>query len=408
MSFVYRDSRTGRAVRLLPHGRPYVTVYICGPTVYAPAHVGHARTYLSFDIVRRYLRETGVRARHLMNITDVEDKIEHRARELGMAPIALARREERRFFRDLDALDVLRPTFAPRASEWVPRMVRIGRQLERRGHVERRGDAWWYSPSPAHGRRNFAMAEELSRHAVPEPRGGDPRGGPDPRDFMIWKRQDGPAPTWPSPWGRGVPGWHLECYAMAQHDLGIPVDFQGGGMDLVFPHHYAQNEIALTLEGTPFARGFMHTGFVRDGGLKMSKSTGNLVPLGPAVRQHGAAALRWYLLGHPYAEPIDWSEQELERSHEEFVEVRRAIRHSLVAGAGGSVSASRTAAFAGEVEDAIGTDLGIDRALERVRRWAEHVGRLAQPHAAAGERAAVRDAYACVERLTGLRLVGPP
>jgi cysteinyl-tRNA synthetase len=195
---------------------------------------------------------------------------------------------------------------------------------------------------------------------------------------------------------------------MAQHDLGIPVDFQGGGMDLVFPHHYAQNEIALTLEGTPFARGFMHTGFVRDGGLKMSKSTGNLVPLGPAVRQHGAAALRWYLLGHPYADPIDWSERELERSHEEFVEVRRAIRHSLVAGAGGSVSASRTAAFAGEVEDAIGMDLGVDRALDRVRRWAEHVGRLAQPHAASGERAAVRDAYARVERLTGLRLLGPP
>ncbi|MFZ0699208.1 MAG: class I tRNA ligase family protein [Thermoplasmata archaeon] len=407
MAFVYPDTLTERNVRLQPHGRPYVAAYVCGPTVYAPAHVGHGRTYLAFDLVRRYLHDAGVRTRHVMNVTDVEDKIDERARELRMTPFGLARQEERRFFRELDALHILRPTFAPRASAWVPRMVRIGRQLERRGFVERRGDSWWYSPPAHHTLRNFDLAADVARHAVREPNGGASRSRPDPRDFLIWKRQEAPVPTWSSPWGRGVPGWHLECYAMAQHYLGVPVDFQGGGKDLVFPHHYAQNEIALALEGTPFAHGFMHFGFVRDGGSKMSKSVGNLVPLGPASREYGASALRWYLLGRPYADPLDWSERDAGRARAGFRAVRVALRRSVAGGAGGSVSAAQAAALAGDVARSIGASLRVDRAFERIRRWTDSLGRSPRPYARAGDRPAVRAAYERVERLTGLELLGP-
>lgn len=404
MAFVYRDTLSEGIVGLRPHGRSHVAAYICGPTVYAPIHVGNGRTYLAFDIVRRSLRDAGIRTRHVMNVTDVEDKITERARELGMTPLALARREERRFFRHIDAMRILRPTFAPRASAWVPRMIRIGRQLERRGTVERRGDAWWYSPPAGHARRNFRMAVDLARHAVQEPeRVGRPRG-PDPRDFMIWRRQESPGPTWPSPWGRGVPGWHLECYAMAQHYLGVPVDLQGGGKDLVFPHHYAQNEIALTLEGSPFARGFMHFGFVRDGGSKMSKSIGSLVTLGSATAEYGASALRWYLLGRPYADPLDWSERDARAARATFGEVQRAIRRSVAGGATGTVSAREVSGLADGVARELGNDLGIDRALLRIRRWSDRLGRLARPYAIAGERRAVRAAYERVERLTGLVL----
>ncbi len=406
MAFDYLDTLTERSVRLRPHGRPYVAAYVCGPTVYAPAHVGHGRTYLAFDIVRRYLRDAGVRTRHVMNVTDVEDKIDERARELGMTPMGLARQEERRFFRELDALHILPPTFAPRASAWVPRMVRIGRQLERRGYVERRGDSWWYSPPASHTRRNFKLATDVARHAVREPNGG-PRGTrPDPRDFMIWRRQEAPVPTWASPWGRGVPGWHLECYAMALHHLGVPVDYQGGGKDLVFPHHYAQNEIALALQGTPFARGFMHFGFVRDGGSKMSKSVGNLVSLGPATREYGASALRWYLLSRPYADPLDWSDRDAGRARAAYREVRRRVVRSVAGGASGTVSAAQASRFASEVARSIGMNLGVDRAFERIRRWAEALGRAPRPYARAGDRSAVRAAYEQVERLTGLELLG--
>ncbi len=323
------DTLTGRPIKVGPQpGRP-VRLYVCGPTVYAPAHVGHARTYLFFDVARRVLESEGHEVRHVMNVTDVEDKIDRRADALGITSRRLARLEERGFFLDLGALGVRPPTYRPRAGDYVPQMVRVGRALERTGRVRRSGDEWIYDP-PEHRRgENFPTGIELARHVVEE--SGHPFRGGSGRDrgILVWKRQDPPLPSWPSPWGRGVPGWHLECFAMATELLGVPVDLHGGARDLVYPHHYAENEIALALRGSPFSRAFLHTGFVLQHGAKMSKSTGNLVPLRSALEQVGAGGLRWYLLGRGFRDRLPWAETDLERAVGTYRSVRETFHRWL-------------------------------------------------------------------------------
>lgn len=401
MAFRYRDTLSGRWVRLAPRGRP-LTMYVCGPTVYAPAHVGHGRTFLYFDMVRRYLADERIPVRHLMNITDVEDKIDQRARELRMRPLTLARREEARFFRDLDRLNILRPTYAPRASDFVPAMVRYARRLERTGRVRPLGDGWFFRPSRRRGRTNFAVARELDRHLVAESPGAD---GPqlDPRAFLVWRRQTPPKLSFRSPWGPGVPGWHLECYAMAAHYLGIPVDLQGGGQDLIFPHHFAQNEVALTLLGHPFARGFLHTGFVLRDGTKMSKSVGNLVDLTDALREFGPSAVRWHLMGAPRARSIDWNPREVARGRAALDEVREILAQVIEPGVG-TTPASELEALVEAMKRAIGDDLRVDRAFHRLAAWAQRVGRRPQPRLRRGERSLALKAVARIERLSGLAL----
>jgi cysteinyl-tRNA synthetase len=380
-------------------------MYVCGPTVYAPAHVGHGRTYLYFDMVRRFFADEGVPVRHLMNITDVEDKIDQRARELRITPLALARREERRFFKDLGRLNVLPPTYAPRASDFVGSMVRYARRLERTGRVQPLGDGWFFRPRKRRGHTNFAVARDLDRHMVQE---SPEASGPslDPRDFLVWRRQDPPRLSFQSPWGPGVPGWHLECYAMAARYLGVPVDLQGGGQDLIFPHHFAQNEVALTLLGHPFARGFLHTGFVLRNGTKMSKSIGNLVDLADAVDEFGASAVRWYLLGAPRSTSIDWQPYGVARARRTLDEVMSTVRALLEPGVG-QVAATELEGLADSMKNAIGTDLGTDRAFQRLDGWSRRTAGRSQPHLRRGERPRARRAIARIERLTGLALQPP-
>ena len=279
MDLLLRDTLSGRAqpVRRRP-GRP-VSLYVCGPTVYDGAHVGHARTYLFFDLVRRHLEAEGIPVRHVMNVTNFEDKIDARAAELGLGWRSLALREEAGFLRDLRDLRILTPHVQPRASAFVPQMTDVARRLARNGRVHRQGDEWLYSPPNRPAGANFLTGKELGSHAVEEPDHPFPLDDASAGEFMVWKLQDRPRPSWPGPWGRGTPGWHLECYAMAHELLGLPVDVHGGGTDLIFPHHYAENEVALALNHRPFARLFVHPGLVLWEGSKMSKSKGNLVPL---------------------------------------------------------------------------------------------------------------------------------
>ncbi len=404
MTFRYRDTLSGRSIPLRARGRP-LTMYVCGPTVYAPAHVGHGRTYLYFDMVRRYLADGHVPVRHLMNITDVEDKIDQRARELRMAPLALARREEIRFFKDLGRLNVLPPTYAPRASDFVASMVRYASRLDRTGRVQPLDNGWFFHPLKRRGHANFSVARELDRHVVREPPDAD---GPrlDPRDFLVWRRQDPPRLSFQSPWGPGVPGWHLECYAMAARHLGIPVDLQGGGKDLIFPHHFAQNEIALTLLGRPFARGFLHTGFVLRNGTKMSKSVGNLVDLAAALDEFGASAVRWYLMGAPRSTSIDWQPRAVGQARRTFEEVRTTVRDLIEPGVG-NVPARELEALADSMRSAIEDDLGADRAFQRLEGWSRRTARRSQARLQRGERTRALRAIGRIERLTGLAFLPP-
>ncbi|HTP55889.1 MAG TPA: class I tRNA ligase family protein [Thermoplasmata archaeon] len=398
------DTLSGRTRPVLPFEGGPVRLYICGPTVYSAAHVGHARTYLHFDVARRFLETEGRSVHHVMNLTDVEDKIDQRAAALGTTPRALARREERAFFRDLGRLGILLPQDRPRASEYVEGMVAVARALERTGRVRRTGDEWFYTPPPRAPGENFLSGRDLADRAVPEP--GHPfhdfRG--DGRSFLVWKRQDPPRPSWRSPWGPGVPGWHLECFVMAERLLGLPVDLHGGARDLVYPHHYAANEVALELEGRPFSQVYLHLGFVLQQGAKMAKSTGNLVPMRTATAEVGAGALRWYLLDVAPGDRLEWDARALGRAAEEYAALRSTVRSWLAPGAGGRGRGRRAREVAEEVRAAIGHGLRTDRAFGHLRRWADELRREPSGRVSAADRRAALGAVRAIERRTGLPL----
>ncbi len=407
MPLRFRDSLSGATRTLVPRPRRPLTLYVCGPTVYDVTHVGHARTYLYFDLVRRYLREERTPVRHILNITDFEDKIDVRAQSLNLSWRTLARREERQFLRDLSALGVLPPTATPRASTFVPEMIRIGRRLARVGRVERVGDEWTFVPTRSSSARNFPIGRELSLHAVPEPGVPPPGEGEEAGRFLLWKQQRRPHPSWPSPWGAGVPGWHMECYAMAEHYLGIPVDLHGGGLDLVYPHHYDENEIAFALGGQPFSRIFLHLGLVRQNESKMSKSTGNLVPLRGAIAEMGASALRWYLLQVPHQQGLDWNAADVVRARQEYSTVSLRCRSSIAAGAGGSLQLSELQRVVRDVRHAFENGFEVHRAIDRLKEWNTTIERAGFARFGRGELRRARGLYELLERLTGISLITP-
>jgi cysteinyl-tRNA synthetase len=404
MVLSFRDSRDGEVRPLeVPPGQP-VRIYICGPTVYEASHVGHGRTYTYFDVFRRVLYDRGVATRVVRNLTDYEDKISWRASALGIGWRQLARQEERRFHRDMDALRILPVDAEPRASEFVPQMIAVGRRLQRTGRVERRGDEWIFCPPPPSG-RNFAVGDDFLAHVVPEPgHAAEPDQGA-AREILVWKNQRSPMATWSSPWGKGAPGWHLECYAMAEKYLGIPVDFHGGGTDLIFPHHYAENEIALALDGSLFSRRFLHLGFVTQLHRKMSKSRGNLVPLWKALEQYGPDALRWYLLTPPYNARLEWDPRAAERARSEWEEVRDRLRAVVTPGAGGTLAAKRIEGLADRVRDRIEDGFAVHEALDEVRSCAAAIGAAGSAHLARGEAVRGRRALRRVESLLGMEIL---
>jgi cysteinyl-tRNA synthetase len=404
MPLSLRDSLTGQSHAVVPGVSGAVGLYVCGPTVYAAAHVGHGRTYLYFDLVRRLLAATKVPVRHVMNITDVEDKIADRAAALGVGWSTLARREERSFRRDLDALRILRPDQSPRASDYVARMVEVARALEASGRVRRGEEGWVYDAPASHCAINFPSVADLARHAVPEPGQSFSENDGAPGEFLIWKPQSKPRPSFPSPWGAGVPGWHLECYTMARDLLGIPTDLHGGGVDLVYPHHFAENEVALTLDAQPFAKTFLHTSFVTEDGHKMSKSTGNLVALRTELRRLGPDALRWYLLSPPYDRRLDWSDASANAAAEEYSALHAALRRSVAGGAGGAVAPQRFATLVGQIRRDLSDGLRSHDALDRLRAFQAGLAHEANPRVQRGGGPAAKASLREIEALLGLVL----
>ena len=397
------DSLSGRRRLVGPPTGRTVGMYVCGPTVYDAAHVGHARTYLFFDVARRALEAEGYRVRHAMNVTDLEDKIDVRAASLGITSKALARAEERAFFRDLAAFGNLPPTFRPRASEFVPEIIRVARALERTGQVHRVGAEWRYEAPERRPGENFATTADLARHAVEEP--GHPFGVPSDgeRSFVVWKLLSPPLPSWPSPWGRGAPGWHLQCFAMASRLVGVPVDLHGGGRDLVYPHHFAENEISIALRGTPFTPVFLHTGLVLQDGSKMSKSVGNLVPLRSALATLGPAALRWYLLGRPYRDRFAWDPAASQAARAELDLLRCTVRAWLRPTRGGRVGAARVAVLAHAVRSSLLDGLATEKVVAELRTFAGEIA-ASTGGVPRGERPAAKASLREVERRLGIAL----
>ena len=285
-------------------------MYVCGVTVYDSCHVGHARSLLTFDVIYRYLCFLGYQVAFVRNFTDLDDKIIQRAKEQGTTSEAIATRYIREFSQDSAALGLLPPTHEPKATEHIPEIISLIRRLEEKGMAYRiDGDVFFpVERFPGYGKLSRRKLEELEAGARVEV---DERKR-SPMDFALWKASKEGEPFWESPWGEGRPGWHVECSAMSTKYLGQPFDIHGGGRDLVFPHH--ENEIAQS-EGAfdcPFARYWIHNGFLNINQEKMSKSLGNVYTIREILERYEAATLRYYFLGSHYRSPIDFFDQGLE------------------------------------------------------------------------------------------------
>jgi len=347
------NTLTRRREKFEPLSPPHVGMYVCGPTVYGDAHLGHAKSYISFDVIVRYLRHLGYDVTYVQNITDVghltddadsgEDKVEKAARAKKVHPMQIAETFTRRYFEDMDALNVLRPDISPRASGHIIEQIELVKRLLASGHAyEANGSVYFDVASwPAYGRLSGRSVEEMLAGARVEVSAraassvGEKRH---PADFALWKRAEpGHIMQWPSPWGMGYPGWHIECTVMGQKYLGETLDIHGGGIENVFPHH--EDEIAQAEAATPGAPGFvkywLHNNMVTVSGKKMGKSLGNFLTLRDAFKKWDPMVIRLFILQSHYRSPTDFSEQALEAARAGYERLAGAAAEALEAARAG-------------------------------------------------------------------------
>ena len=302
-----------------------VKMYVCGPTVYSDAHIGHAMSAIVFDVARRYLEYRGYQVRFVMNFTDVDDKIINRANKLGVAPHTLAESYIVAFRKHLEDLNILPATVNPRATQTMDKIQSMIQGLIDKGFAYPAGNGDVYfrvTRDPGYGKLSGRKIEDMQAGARIEIEEEKEH----PMDFAIWKAAKPGEPAWDSPWGKGRPGWHIECSAMNLDILGEQIDIHGGGNDLVFPHH--ENEIAQTecFTGKPFARYWMHNGMLQLQGEKMSKSIGNLVTIDEFLSRHEADALRMMVLNGSYRAPLSYSDDIMDAAERGLDRLRSALK----------------------------------------------------------------------------------
>ena len=395
-------SRQTRPFEPVRAGR--VGIYVCGPTVQAPPHVGHVRSAIVFDILRRWLTATGYEVDLVRNVTDIDDKIIATAAVEGISTWALAERNQQAFLSAYDACGILRPTIEPRATGHVPEMVTLMQVLVDRGHAYAAGGDVYFDVA------SFVPYGALSHQSPTDMLQGetDDSKKRNPVDFALWKAAKPGEPTWHTPWGPGRPGWHLECSAMATKYLAQPFDIHGGGLDLVFPHH--ENELAQSVcgGGVDMARWWMHNGLVNIGGSKMSKSLGNSAVVADALASGVRPAVLRYCLGSAhYRSGIDYTELTLAEAASAYGRLETLVRNGIDR-LGGRAEAEAAALEAGADEStwslfaaAMDDDLGVPRALAVLHNAAGEGNKLL---GAGGDKLAIARAVALVRR--GLEVLG--
>lgn len=314
-----------------------VRMYVCGPTVYDSAHVGHAMSALVFDVIRRYLTYKGYDVHYVMNFTDVDDKIIDRANRMGVEPITLAEKYISEYQQNLANLNILPATENPRATEDMDQIIdMVARLLENDKAYEVDGDVYFrVEADKDYGKLSGRKLEDMNAGA--RIRVDDRKENP--MDFAIWKAAKPGEPAWDSPWGPGRPGWHIECSAMNLSHLGPQIDIHGGGNDLIFPHH--ENEIAQTeaVTGKPFARYWMHNGMLQLKGEKMSKSLGNLVSITDFLAEHSADVMRLMVLSSNYRSPLTFTDEVIEANEHALERLLSALRPAMPGASGADESA---------------------------------------------------------------------
>jgi L-cysteine:1D-myo-inositol 2-amino-2-deoxy-alpha-D-glucopyranoside ligase len=360
------DTAAGAARELDPEGT--ARMYVCGITPYDATHLGHASTYLAFDLLQRVWRDRGLDVTYVQNVTDVDDPLLERADATGEDWVALAERETELFRTDMTALRIIPPQHYMGAVEAIDLVVDLIGRLEQAGAVYRVDDDLYFD---VHADADFGSVSHLDAAAMAEvfaQRGGDPEreGKKHPLDCLLWLAERPGEPSWDSPYGKGRPGWHIECSAMALHHLGTGFDVQGGGSDLVFPHHEMSASEAQVATGEPFARAYVHAGMVALDGEKMSKSKGNL-ELVSRLREagHDPMAIRLALLGHHYRSDWEWFAGDLEAAEQRLARWRAAVERPAGPDAGSLVA---------DVRDAMASDLDAPRALTIIDEWAAAEG----------------------------------
>ena len=364
------DTLRGAVTTLEPREPGKVGIYACGPTVYGRVHVGNARPFVVFALLKRFLEHEGYDTRFVANITDVNDKIYDAARERGVASAELAREMTDAYIADTDGLGLGRPDAEPLATETIGPIVELIEALVESGHAyEARGDVYFRVASyPDYGKLSNRPLDEMQQGE-----GDDAAEVKEaPQDFALWKaRKEGEDTFWESPWGQGRPGWHIECSAMAEEILGVDFDVHGGGNDLVFPHH--ENEIAQTeaARGRPLARVWMHNGMVEMGAEKMAKSVGNIRLLHGALEEFGREAFLMWLAGGHYRKPLAYSAELLAtagRTADRVRELARRLDPEADAPAGMD-------AYAERFFDALADDFNTPQALAVLFEWVAEANR---------------------------------
>ncbi len=323
------NTLTGRLEDFTPRtpGTP-VTIYACGITPYDVSHLGHALVGLTYDVLTRYLQYCGYATRYVQNVTDIDDDILRKAAEVGVPWDELGRQQTAAYLEAMDRLNIRRPDVYPKATEETPGMIAIIGRLLERGHAYERGGNIYFrvASDPEYGKLSRYDREEMLRIAAE--RGGKPDDPlkDDPLDFLLWQAAAPGGPSWPSPWGPGRPGWHIECSAMSMRYLGETVDIHGGGSDLIFPHHESEIAQSEGSTGKPFVRYWMHVGMLRYEGEKMSKSLGNLVMVPQLLEHYSPDAIRLCLLGHRYRDSWDFEEGAMEDAQALADELAVAVR----------------------------------------------------------------------------------
>jgi cysteinyl-tRNA synthetase len=368
-------------------------MYVCGATVQGLPHIGHVRSGLNYDVLRRWLTHGGLDVTLVRNVTDIDDKILRKAAEAGRPWWEWASTHERAFAAAYDALGCLPASIEPRATGHVPQMVELMERLTERGHAYESGGDVYFSV------RSFPDYGALSHQRVDDVAQGEGESGAkrDPLDFTLWKAAKPGEPSWPTPWGRGRPGWHLECSAMASAYLGPEFDVHGGGLDLVFPHH--ENERAQSnAAGDPFARYWLHNAWVTMGGEKMSKSLGNTLSIDALLSRVRGVELRYYLVGPHYRSAIEYSEAALQES----VSAYRRIE-SFVHRVRERIGTPEPGVLCAEFTAAMDDDLGTPGALAAIH------GTVREGNTAldAGDREAAAGAASSVRAMTGILGLDP-
>ena len=383
MTLTLHNTLTRRREPLEPVRPDHVGMYVCGPTVYDLAHIGNARPIVVFDVLYRVLKRLYPSVTYVRNITDIDDKINEASRKSGEPIESITARTTKAFHEDIAALGALPPDVEPRATAHVPQMIALIEALIAAGHAyEAEGHVLFHVPSaPRYGALSGRNRDEMIAGArvevAPYKR--------DPADFVLWKPSDETLPGWESAWGRGRPGWHIECSAMSRAYLGETLDIHGGGMDLIFPHH--ENEIAQSecaCPGAPFARHWVHNGVLTVEGEKMSKSLGNFVTIRDALAETPGEVIRLALLSTHYRHPLDWTADGIEKVRLSTDKFYNALRKAGVEDGAADDNVDP------EVEAALCDDLNTPKALAVLHRLAGDLNRAGDEPAKARACAALR------------------